>query len=196
MGWVAGTAWIQVSVWVGPFRAVKKCTLTDVPQREISPHSTFAPLAYPVPSSHPQFFNGLTSTGRALPDDLDKSTRSKVGSLPLLSSLRTTPSTSTLLRSTRSLLSAALSGHAPLSAYGLGSSSSSAAGAAANDVSEGAVGGRDGLREIRERLEDCLSAYMVGYGEGSGEEEEDDGRGTDEEWDEEGEEWDLGSDME
>ncbi len=95
-----------------------------------------------------------------------------------------------MLKRAKATVTAALASHAPLSTFGLGSGSyaGGGAGAAASEDSEGVIGGRDGLKEVRERLEDLLSAYEAGLDED--EEEEDDGRGTDEEWQED-EEWDL-----
>lgn len=90
-------------------------------------------------------------------------------SISVLASLRTTPGTSRLLREARAALTAAIDGHAHLQAYGI--------------AAQGSVGGRDGLRETRERLEDLLGAYE------EGEQEEVEDVGTDEEY--EVEEWDL-----
>lgn len=61
------------------------------------------------------------------------------------------------------------------------------AGAAANEESEGRIGGRDGLKELKEKIEELRSAYSTDDAAGGqyGENEES-GPGTDEEWEGEG----------
>lgn len=55
---------------------------------------------------------------------------------------------------------------------------------------EGRIGGRDGLKELRERVEDLRGAYEEvgrdGLGYVDGDEDEEGARGTDEEWDDQG----------
>jgi hypothetical protein len=90
--------------------------------------------------------------------------------LSLLASISTTPATATPLREALSSLKGALAGHLPSAAWGI--------------AEQGPLGGMDGLREARERLEELLGAYEE---EGAGGEMED--VGTDEEFEQE--EWDL-----
>ncbi|KAK0543609.1 mtDNA inheritance, partitioning of the mitochondrial organelle [Tilletia horrida] len=150
----------------------------------------FIPLAYNVPTSHPQFFTNLTSGGRALPDPALAPTNKRVRTLPVVSSLSTGPDTARLLLSHRAFVQDVVRGHMPLSAYGIGSASAMGAGAASSEDNEGVIGGKDGLKEVIERFEELLQGYEGA--EGLDEDDEDDGRGTDEEWEEgAGEEWDL-----
>ncbi|KAE8215060.1 hypothetical protein CF327_g1595 [Tilletia walkeri] len=151
----------------------------------------FVPLAYNVLPSHPQFFNGLTNTGRALPDPSLASTDKRVRTLPLVSSLSTGPQTAAVLHSHRRFIQDVLRGHVPLQAYGIGASGGGAPGAASSEDSEGVVGGRDGLKEVLERLEEMLQGYEEEGADDDEDEDEGDGRGTDEEWEETGEEWDI-----
>ncbi|KAK0531633.1 mtDNA inheritance, partitioning of the mitochondrial organelle [Tilletia horrida] len=153
----------------------------------------FVPLAYNVPrTTHPQFFTDLTSAGRALPDPSPATTSKRVRTLPLASGLSTGSNTAALLHSHRRFVQEAIRGHLPLRAYGIGAAgAASGSGAASSEESEGVVGGRDGLKEVLERLEELLQAYDED-GAGADEEGEDEGRGTDEEWEEQGgEEWEL-----
>lgn len=52
-------------------------------------------------------------------------------------------------------------------------------GQAANDEIEGVIGGRDGIKELLERAEEMRAAYDDGA---DAENDDEDGRGTDEEW--------------
>lgn len=69
-----------------------------------------------------------------------------------------------------------LAGHTPLDAYGIQT------GGRGSMEAEGCIGGRDGLRELRETLETAALAYGV-------EDEVEVGAGTDEEWEDEA--WDI-----
>ena len=155
--------------------------------------SSFVPAAYNVPDSFPQLFSGLTAEGRSLQQlglDSDGTSNSTTRSLPMISSLQTsTDGTYHLLKAAKRVVTEAIDGHLPLSMYGIGQTGS--AGAAASEDTEGVIGGRDGLKEIRERLEDLASAYESGFSDSDMEE---DGRGTDEEWPEDKDEWDIGDD--
>lgn len=89
-----------------------------------------------------------------------------------------------------STLTTALRSHAPLASYGLVGSSAAprntiggggiSAGQAANDEIEGVIGGRDGLKEVLETAEEMRAAYEDE--DSKEEEDQEDGRGTDEEW--------------
>jgi len=83
-----------------------------------------------------------------------------------------------------------IEGHQPLYNYGIGGRGS--VGVASSDENDGQVGGRDGLKEIREQLEDLSSNYEM---EGFEEQEEEEGahvKDQDEEWvEKEDEDWDL-----
>ncbi|KAL9939852.1 hypothetical protein V8E36_001669 [Tilletia maclaganii] len=149
----------------------------------------FVPLAYNITPSHPQFFNDLTPSGRALPDPDPALTNKRVRSLPLISSLSTGPSTASTLLAHRRFIQDVVRGHVPLRVYGVGAGTGGAAGAASSEDNEGCVGGKDGLREVLERFEELLQGYE-GAG-AAGEAEDDDGRGTDEEWGNDGEAWEL-----
>ena len=101
--------------------------------------------------------------------------------MPVIASMRTTPDSLSILRDAKALVNHVVSRHEPLEAYGVSSAGSSSL----ND-SEGAVGGLDGLREIRETLESACAAYGM-------EEDTSGDPGTDEEWqnDEEDDQWEL-----
>lgn len=74
------------------------------------------------------------------------------------------------LSQARRTLLGAVRGHAPLGTWGVG-----------EGATEGRVGGRDGLKELLERVEELRGGYEDG-GEGGDEDEENGGKGTDEEW--------------
>ena len=83
-----------------------------------------------------------------------------------------------LLRDARNTVSEALGGHTPLAAYGLD----------AEDA-------KDNLKDIREQIEGWIDAYSVNT-DGSSGDDDDDGMGTDEEYDvdhkpDDGLDWDL-----
>ncbi|MCO5549618.1 hypothetical protein L7F22_003091 [Adiantum nelumboides] len=164
----------------------------------------FVPAALNVRwSSFPQMFRGLTTNGRPLPpahkdtneSEEQKKKRTKVQNVPMLASLSTTPESAHLLADARQFIDSTLiKGHEPLNAYGIGGSRGrSGAGQAANEETEGFLGGRDGLMEVRERLEELLGAYEEGLLAGRIKStEEEDAIGTDEEYeDDHEEEWDL-----
>ncbi|CAD6884273.1 unnamed protein product [Tilletia controversa] len=151
----------------------------------------FVPLAYNILPSHPQFFNDLTNTGRALPDASLAPTNKRVRTMPLVSGLSTGPQTAAVLLAHRRFVQDVLRGHVPLQMYGIGGNGAGASGAASSEDSEGVIGGRDGLKEVLERLEEMLQGYEGEGADGDDEDDEGDGRGTDEEWVENGEEWDL-----
>ncbi|PWN33589.1 uncharacterized protein FA14DRAFT_161364 [Meira miltonrushii] len=166
--------------------------------------SCFVPAAFNVRwSSFPQMFRGLTSNGRPLPpthkdtneSEEQKKRRTKVQSVPMLASLSTTPESAHLIADARQFIDSTLiKGHEPLTAYGIGGSRGrSGAGQAASEETEGFLGGRDGLMEVRERLEELLGAYEEGLAGGRiMSTEEEDAIGTDEEYeDDHEEEWDL-----
>ncbi|PWN51349.1 tubulin nucleotide-binding domain-like protein [Violaceomyces palustris] len=154
--------------------------------------SFFAPQSYNLPTSHPKFFTDLTSQGRPLPvGGGGTKSNHRPKSIPIVSSLYTTPRTGHLIKSCKRVVLEALGSHSPLSQYGIGALSSSGGG-----ISEGFVNGRDGLKELRERFEDLLTGYSDQIdqdesdgGEGRG------GPGTDEEWgpeeDDQDELWNL-----
>lgn len=166
--------------------------------------SCFVPAAFNVRwSSFPQMFRGLTTNGRPLPpthkdtneSEEQKKKRTKVQSVPMLASLTTTPETAHSLADARQFIDSTLiKGHEPLTAYGIGGSRGrSGAGQAASEETEGFLGGRDGLMEVRERLEELLGAYEEGLVGGRlRSTEEENAIGTDEEYeDDHEEEWDL-----
>lgn len=153
--------------------------------------SLFTPLDQPVTASSAPIYDDLTSTGRPWPrSSSSHPTSHRPKSLPILSTLSTTPSSHTHIMHAIDTLTMALRSHTPLSSFGLVGSSSAPRGAvggissgqAANDEIEGAIGGRDGIKELLERAEEMRSAYEEEGGGRGGEEEEDEGRGTDEEW--------------
>lgn len=151
--------------------------------------NTFVPLSYYVQAaSYPQIFSKLSSNGKPLPDDVKQ--RSRVQSVPMISSLTISPSTAATLRDARNYIDKKIiRGHDPMSTFGLGGSRGLGAGQAASEESEGPLGGREGMMEIRERLEELLAAYE------DGEEMAEDDLGTDEEYpDQEDEEWNLDND--
>lgn len=118
----------------------------------------FAPLAFNIESSFPPVLHGLTRDGRALPG-----ADSAVSSLPMASALEVAPGAIEMLAEARDLVAGVLAARTPLELYGVGI--------------DGAVGGRDGLCEVRERLEGLCDAY------GGVPDDDDDGApGTDEEW--------------
>ncbi|KAN0065448.1 mtDNA inheritance, partitioning of the mitochondrial organelle [Thecaphora frezii] len=147
----------------------------------------YAPLSYALPSSYPKLFTSVCATGRPIPN-ASNTHGLRPRSIPVLSGLVTSSATVNALRHAKQTVQEAIESHLPLAAYGLGSSAAATgAGAAANEENEGVVGGRDGLKEVRERAEDLLSAY-----DGEGEDEVD--VGTDEEFEtvvREDLEWDL-----
>lgn len=156
----------------------------------------FVPLAFNVRSaSFPQLFSGLTSTGRPVlsgpPADAHRP--AKIRSLPMLASLSTTPDTASLLAEARRWVdSRIIKGHESLAAFGIGGARGrSGAGQAASDDTEGLLGGREGLMEVRERVEELLGAYEEGLPGGQAIDPEDDQMGTDEEYEAEGSDWEL-----
>lgn len=150
--------------------------------------STFVALPYRIQqASFPQLFSHLTSTGRRLPEAFTG--RPKVASVPMLSSLFTSPRTAASLKDAQRYVDAkVIKGHDSLASFGLGGARGISAGQAASDDSEGPLGGRDGMIEIRERLEELLGAYEVG------DEDDDEELGTDEEYPVQAEEWALDDD--
>lgn len=150
--------------------------------------STFVPLSYNIQSaSFPQIFRKLTSNGRPMPDDVKY--RPRVQTLPMISSLITTPDTAhTIRHAYKYLVNNVIKGHEPLQSFGLGGGRGISAGQAASEESEGPLGGRDGLMEIRERLEELLGAYE---GDDKVNDESDQEMGTDEEYEDEIDEWDM-----
>jgi hypothetical protein len=153
--------------------------------------TTFAGIPFNIQSaSFPQMFRNLTSTGRPVPEDYSDM-RPRVQSIPMLSSLSTASSTAAILQQARRYLDKrVIKGHEALQSFGLGGARGASAGQAANDESEGPLGGRDGLIEIRERLEELLGAYEGDDGDKS----EDERLDTDEEYDDQVEEWVLDDD--
>lgn len=147
--------------------------------------STFVPLPYHIQSANfPQLFSRLTSTGRPMPDGYNA--RPRVQSVPMISALSTSSSTSSILRHALKYLDTrVIKGHDALQTFGLGGARGASAGQAASEESEGPLGGRDGLIEIRERIEELLGAYE---GDNYSEEEE---QYTDEEYQDENDEWVL-----
>lgn len=129
-----------------------------------------------MPSAYPSYFHGLLRDGRPRPGGEDEP--SSVAAFPTIASLRTTPDSVALLRNARDFVTSVLSGHEPLGAYGIASGAR-----AALDDAEGCLGGRDGLREMRESIESLCAAYGA-------EDEVQAEPGTDEEW-EDDEAWDI-----
>ncbi|KAJ9474292.1 Protein DML1 [Pseudozyma hubeiensis] len=137
----------------------------------------YIPQSYNVLSSYPNFFTLLDKHSNPLTDATMQSRRkvARPNSLPVLSSLSATPSSVYLFKEARDTVNEVLNGHLPLIAYGLDGDDA-----------------RDGLKEIRENIEGWIDAYSVGEED----EEEEDGMGTDEEYDvdqkeEDGLDWDL-----
>lgn len=153
--------------------------------------STFVGLPFNIhSSSFPQIFRNLTSTGRPMPEGYSDM-RPRVQTIPMLSSLSTSSSTAVMLRHARRYLDQrVIKGHEALQSFGLGGARGASAGQAADEESEGPLGGRDGLIEIRERLEELLGAYEGDDGDKS----EDERLDTDEEYDGFVEEWVLDDD--
>ncbi|WFC99277.1 mtDNA inheritance, partitioning of the mitochondrial organelle [Malassezia yamatoensis] len=148
------------------------------PAQEPLFHKTFTRLAFPLQSAYPSYFTGLTSDGRPLP--IGAQAPPKVKSIPVVASMKTTPDTLAILRDAKALVNHVVSRREPLEAYGV-----SSAGRSPLNDSEGAVGGLDGLREIRETLESACAAY--GMEEDTAEEP-----GTDEEWqNDDDDRWDI-----
>ncbi|EST09263.1 Misato Segment II tubulin-like domain protein [Kalmanozyma brasiliensis GHG001] len=147
--------------------------------REPFGQGVYIPQSYNVLSSFPNFFTRLDG-GRAITAGADKG-NAKVDrpkDVPVLSSLSATPSSVYRLKEARETLSEVLKGHLPLAAYGLDGEDA-----------------RDGLKEMREMVEGWIDAYSVGD-DGGASGEEDDGMGTDEEYDvdqkeEDGLDWDM-----
>lgn len=134
-------------------------------------------------TAYPQLFRGLTSNGRlGMEEEAGgrRTRRSRVETMPMMASLSTTPTTAQLLDDARKWLDTrVIRGHAPMHLYGLGGARGrSGAGQAANDDTEGPLGGRDGMHEVRERLEELLGAYDDDAADVAG---VDDNVGTDEE---------------
>ncbi|CAO1616273.1 unnamed protein product [Parajaminaea phylloscopi] len=147
--------------------------------------STFAPLSFPVTAAFPRIWRHLSAQGRPLQPEGTGSTgkaRTMPKSLPLTSALSTTPASLGHIVHAQRVLERALGSHLPLSAWGLGGSGSGTVGAAANEESEGRIGGRDGLKELREKVEELMSAYQT-EDTHANESDGDGGPGTDEEWD-------------
>lgn len=161
--------------------------------------STFVPLAFNVRSAtFPNIFRRLTHEGRPRPRTSpgSRSIRSRVNAIPVLSSLSTSPDTARLLSDARKWIDEVLiKGHAPLAAFGIGGSRGrSGAGQAASDETEGFLGGREGLVEIREALEELLGSYEEGLVGSLSDDDKEDGQvGTDEEFADyqSGSDWDL-----
>ena len=149
--------------------------------------SSFVSLPYNVQqASFPQMFRKLTSKGRPMPEDYHSS-RPRVQSVPMVSALSTSSATASTLRQAYKYLDTKIiRGHDPLQSFGLGGARGASAGQAANEESEGPLGGRDGMMEIRERLEELLGAY-----EDDTAEDADQGMGTDEEYEDQVDEWDI-----
>lgn len=144
--------------------------------------AAFVPLTYNVRSAaFPQIFGkNLTNRGRMISSSQEGARRRRIEDVPVTTTLRTTPCTSDTIRSAKVFVDQTLiRGHAPLSAYGIGGMRGSAAGQAASEESEGLLGGRDGLMEIREKLEELLGAYEEESGVGPPEEDD---MGTDEDY--------------
>lgn len=153
-------------------------------------HHTSLPLN--IPSSHPQFFSNLSSNGVELSST--STSNPKVRSVPLVSSLNISSTLHSQISSSKKFLTKVIEGHEPLYNYGIGVRGS--VGVASSDENDGNVGGRDGLKEIRERLEDLSSNYeMEGFENEDDDDERADGKGKDEdeEWQEKNDEedWDL-----
>jgi hypothetical protein len=148
--------------------------------------STFVGVPFNVETAgYPQLFRNLTSTGRPMPEGYSD-VRPRVQSIPMLSSLSTSPATADILQQARKYLDKrVIKGHEPLQSFGLGGARGISAGQAANEESEGPLGGRDGMIEIKERLEELLGAYE------GGDASEDEKLDTDEEYDDQVEEWVL-----
>ncbi|WFD26066.1 mtDNA inheritance, partitioning of the mitochondrial organelle [Malassezia nana] len=125
---------------------------------------TFVPRAYPTERPYPDFFYGLTSDGRVLPE-ADTSVRASVSSVPCVASLRSSPDTLALVERARCWVVDVLEDFVPLATYGL----------------EGGMD-RDAVLDLRETLERLCDAYGT-------ERSEDAEPGTDEEWVDEA--WDL-----
>lgn len=154
--------------------------------------SLFTPLDQPILATNPAMYQDLTSNGRPWPrsSSSQASSTTRPKSLPLLSTLSTTPDSYTHIKNAMETLSLALKSHTHLSSFGLVGSSSAprnarigggvSAGQAANDEIEGIVGGRDGIKELLERVEEVRSAYEDG--QDADDDDQDNGRGTDEEW--------------
>ncbi|CAO1634430.1 unnamed protein product, partial [Sympodiomycopsis kandeliae] len=154
--------------------------------------SLFTPLDQPILATNPAIYQDLTSNGRPWPRSSSSSASSsnRPKSLPLLSTLSTTPDSYTHIKNAMNTLSLALKSHTHLSSFGLVGPSSAprnagigggiSSGQAANDEIEGIIGGRDGVKELLERIEEVRSAYEDGQDDHDGDEN---GRGTDEEWD-------------
>lgn len=155
--------------------------------------SDVVPLPFNIKSaSFPQMFQDLSADGRVLPgtpsSSQENASRPRVERIPMYSSLTSTPKTAHMLEKARSWLDrAVIRGHDPLSTFGLGASRGrSGAGQAASDDTEGLLGGRDGLLEVRERLDELLGAYDDG-----GHQKDEDNVGTDEECDSQNSDWDV-----
>ena len=129
----------------------------------------FAPVAYRVEDAYPQFFDGVTRDGRALPEITGQAR--PVASAPVVTSLRTSPDTLETLLGARAFVVDVLTGHTPLAAYGVGA-----------PELDGHLD-RDALVDIRETLETWCEAY-------GGVPEDDAQPGTDEEW-EDNDAWDV-----
>lgn len=147
----------------------------------------FAPLSFPVTSAFPRIWKGLSGQGRPSLSTSNSVTAGCPRSLPLISALSTTPASISHIIYAHRVLERALISHLPLAAWGLGGMANTSAGAAANEESEGRIGGRDGLKELKEKIEELRSAYSTDDAAGGqyGENEES-GPGTDEEWEGEG----------
>ncbi|CBQ69317.1 conserved hypothetical protein [Sporisorium reilianum SRZ2] len=132
-------------------------------------HGVYIPLSYNLPSSFPNLFSALDGSYASV---------RRPETVPVVSSLMTTPSSVLRFKQARETVREALHGHLPLQAYGLD----------AEDA-------RDALKETRELVEGWIDAYSVdGAGDASG---DDEAMGTDEEYevdqkdDEDGLDWDL-----
>ncbi|GAC95982.1 hypothetical protein PHSY_003560 [Pseudozyma hubeiensis SY62] len=137
----------------------------------------YIPQSYNVLSSYPNFFTLLDKHSNPLTEATTQSSRkvARPKHLPVLSSLSATPSSVYLFKEARDTVNEVLNGHLPMIAYGLDGEDA-----------------RDGLKEIRENIEGWIDAYSVGEED----EEEENGMGTDEEYDvdqkeEDGLDWDL-----
>ncbi len=146
--------------------------------REPFGQGVFVPQSYNVLSSFPNFFTRLEGSKAITTNDGGNGKVARPKDVPVLSSLSATPSAVYRLREAREMVSEVLRGHLPLAAYGLDGEDA-----------------RDSLKEVREQVEGWIDAYSVDNGgDASGEDE--DGMGTDEEYDvdqkeEDGLDWDM-----
>ena len=130
--------------------------------------------SYNVLSSFPNFFTLLDRRSQPITDSARSRAKvTKPKEVAILSSLAATPSSVYLFQEARETIREALQGHTPLAAYGLN----------AEDA-------RDSLKEQRESVEGWIDTYSVDG------DEDDEGMGTDEEYDvdqkiDDGLDWDV-----